>query len=214
MSATAAPPYVGLLDKLRDLGKTIQDEGGHLISQTEITAVLTALVHFVEHGDELLRNAAFGYNAGIEPILTPDRPEGWAPPVRVEDPMQQELARLRGELDALRAGKPDPRQAYADEMRAQIQAEKANAQPTGAPADWPTDPRTDHPAQNDTQGEIPAFVQELQRRQQEAAAASANRNPDGGVEITTAEGDTVQTDTTATVEPTRDAVNETGGDTP
>lgn len=198
MSATAAPPYVSLLDKLRDLATTIAHEGGHLVSSAEIPGLLAALVHYTEHGDELLRQAAFGYQAGIEPVLTPDRPEGWAPPVQYEDPMQQEIARLRGELDALRAGKPDPRQAYVDDLRAQLAAQSAsNATP---------EPAAPEPAAP----EVPDFVREIERQQQEAAARSAVLNPEGGgVEITTAEGDAVTT-TEATVEPSRDALSETG----
>lgn len=195
MSATAAPPYTSLLDKLRDLASTIANEGGHLVGSAEIPGLLAALVHFIEHGDELLRVSAFGYTTGIEPILTPDRPDGWTPPVRVEDPLQQEISRLRGELDALRAGKPDPRQAYLDDLRSQIADQKAN-------------PVT--PTVNTEPAEVPDFVRELERVQQANAARSAVQNPDGAnVEITTAEGDEVTT-SEATVEPSRDALSETG----
>lgn len=199
MSATAAPPYVSLTDKLRDLAQTIAHEGGHLLGSAEMPGLLAALIHYVEHGDELLRQAAFGYTTGVEPILTPERPAGWTPPVRLEDPMQQEIARLRGELDALRAGKPDPRQAYVDELRAQVAAESSSRE---EPA----------PTVNTTPTEVPQFVREIEQRQQEAAAKSAVLNPaesGGGVEITTAEGETVTTPE-ATVEPSRDALSESG----
>lgn len=117
MSATA-PPYESLLDRARNFGRALR-EAGHStgISYGEIADTVTALALIAEHGEGLLDDFDKGGYDAIEPVLTPDRPEGWAPVQKPMDARDQEILRLRAELDGLRV---DPRDAELEELRKQI----------------------------------------------------------------------------------------------
>lgn len=127
MSATA-PPYESLLDRARNFGRALR-EAGHStgISYGEIADTVTALALIAEHGEGLLDDFDKGGYDAIEPVLTPDRPEGWAPVQKPMDARDQEILRLRAELDGLRV---DPRDAELEELRKQIADARVPANPT------------------------------------------------------------------------------------
>lgn len=145
MSTTAAPPYVSLLDRLRTFGKALRTSGhSHGISAHELSDTLTALAIISEHGQGILDDFDQGGFDKIEPILTPDRPEGWTPIVKQGDAKDDEIMRLHMELDSLRE---DPREKEAqrlrDEIRHEIQAAKtrrATPPVQTRPPDWAPDP--------------------------------------------------------------------------
>lgn len=102
--AAEPTPYVSLLDRLRAVGETLP--ASHLPAVGELQKILGGLVHFAEHGEELLVAAVRGADH-VEAILTPDRPAGWIPHVAVlaDDATQRldaENAQLRDDLAALR----------------------------------------------------------------------------------------------------------------
>lgn len=143
--ATEAPPYVSLLDRLRGLGKTLLEganESG-MIPYAEIAPILTALVHYIEHGDELLDASAAGYGE-TESILTPDRPEGWVPPGHMVDPRDAEIERLKAALAQKNQRQPDAKDRELAQLRAQAQdAAVANEGEVQAFEDWREQQRRD-----------------------------------------------------------------------
>lgn len=136
----SAPPYVSLLDRARAFGRALR-EAGHStgISYNEIADTVTALALIAEHGESLLDDFDQGGYDAIEPVLTPDRPEGYVKPVQPTDPKDAEINRLRAELDSLRV---DPRDAELENLRAQLDQRKDERSSWGAIPGPDPDPET------------------------------------------------------------------------
>lgn len=94
--------FTDLKDAARSLDQQFQ------VSSNEVPAVLSALIHHIEHPDDFLKAAEDGGVAAVTELLSPAPPEGQpsdpaAPAGASEDELRRQVADLEAQLAAREA---------------------------------------------------------------------------------------------------------------